>query len=59
MAVMNVVDMRVKPGMEGAFVRIHREDKVTGGLKSGRNFWLIGSSERRFIVAGEWDSAGA
>ena len=59
MAVMNVVQMRVKPGMEGAFVRIHRQDMDSGGLKSGRNFWLIGSGERSFIVAGEWDSAEA
>ena len=59
MAVMNVVQMRVKPGMEGAFVRIHREEMVAGGLKGGRNFWLIGSGERSFIVVKEWDSADA
>jgi quinol monooxygenase YgiN len=59
MAVMNVVHMRVKPGMEAEFIRIHREDMDASRLKGGRNFWLVRSGERSFIVVAEWDDAGA
>ena len=55
MAVMKVVQML----REAEFVRIHREDMDSGGLKGGRNLWLIGSGERSFIVVKEWDSAEA
>ena len=56
MTAMNVVHMRVKPGMEAEYVRIHRDfDAKT--MKGNRNFWLVKSGERSFIVVGEWDSA--
>lgn len=58
MTVMNVVHMRVKPGQEDEFVRIHeRMDPRT--MSGGRNLWLIRSGERSFIVVGEWDDQEA
>lgn len=53
MTVMNVVHMRVKPGMEDEFVRLHRDFDVKA-IPGGRNFWLVRSGERGFIVIGEW-----
>jgi quinol monooxygenase YgiN len=58
MTAMNVVHMRVKPGKEDEFVRIHQEmDPRT--LPGGRNFWLVRSGERSVVVVGEWDSLDA
>lgn len=58
MTAMNVVHMRVKPGHEEEYVRIHKEmDPRT--LPGARNFWLIRSGERSFIVVAEWDSLQA
>lgn len=58
MTAMNVVHMRVKPGKEDEYVRIHREmDPRT--MPGGRNFWLVRSGERDFIVVAEWDSLAA
>jgi len=58
MTAMNVVHMRVKPGQEDEYVRIHKEmDPRT--LPGARNFWLIRSGERSFIVVAEWDSMQA
>lgn len=58
MTAMNVVHMRVKPGMEGEFVRLHRDFDIKG-MPGGRNVWLVKSGERSFIVVGEWDSMEA
>lgn len=58
MTAMNVVHMRVKPGKEDEYVRIHREmDPRT--MAGGRNFWLVRSGERDFTVVGEWESLAA
>lgn len=58
MTAMNVVHMRVKPGKEDEYVRIHREmDPRT--MPGGRNFWLVRSGERDFVVVGEWESLAA
>ena len=58
MTAMNVVHMRVKPGKEDEYVRIHREmDPRT--MVGGRNFWLVRSGERDFVVVGEWESLAA
>ncbi len=58
MTAMNVVHMRVKPGMEAEFVRLHKE--ITPGTMPGmRNFSLVKAGERTFIVVGEWDSMAA
>lgn len=58
MTAMNVVHMRVKPGKEDEYVRIHREmDPRT--MAGGRNFWLVRSGERDFVVVGEWESLAA
>jgi quinol monooxygenase YgiN len=55
---MNVVHMRVKPGKEDEFIRIHKEFDVRT-MPGGRNFWLVRSGERSFVVVGEWDSPEA
>lgn len=58
MTAMNVVHMRVKPGQEDEFVRIHKEmDART--MPGVRNFWLVRSGERSFMVVGEWDNLDA
>lgn len=58
MTAMNVVHMRVKPGQEAEYVRIHEEMRAAK-MKGNRNFWLVRSGERSFIVIGEWDSLDA
>lgn len=58
MTAMNVVHMRVKPGQEAEFLRIHEEMRAAK-MKGSRNFWLVRSGERSFIVVGEWDSLDA
>ncbi len=56
MTFMNVVHMRVKPGKEAEFVAIHQEFDARA-MPGGRNFWVVASGERSFIIIGEWDSA--
>ena len=58
MTVMNVVHMRVKPGMEAEYIRLHK-DFDAKAIPGSRNFWLVKSGERSFIVIGEWDSQEA
>lgn len=58
MTAMNVVHMRVKPGKEEDYVRLHQELDL-GAMRGVRNFWLVRSGERSFIVVGEWDNAQA
>ena len=58
MTAMNVVHMRVKPGKEEDFVRIHRELEARN-MPGMKNFWLIRSGERSFVVVGEWESQEA
>lgn len=58
MTTMNVVHMRVKPGMEADYLRIH-EQMSTADMTGLRNFWLVKSGERNFIVVGEWDNQAA
>lgn len=58
MTAMNVVHMRVKPGKEEEYVRLHQEMDMRS-MPRGHNFWLIRSGERSFIVVGEWDSPQA
>ena len=53
MTVMNVVHMRVKPGQEAEYIRLHKDLDVSSG-QGGRNFWLVKTGERSFIVVGEW-----
>ena len=53
MTTMNVVHMRVKPGMEAEFIRLHKDFDIKS-MPGGRNFWLVKSGERSFIVVGEW-----
>lgn len=53
MTVMNVVHMRVKPGMVDEFIRLH-QDFDLNAMSGGRNVWLVKSGERSFIVVGEW-----
>lgn len=58
MTAMNVVHMRVKPGKEDEFVRIHKEF-TADSLRGGRNFWVVRTGERSFVVVGEWESLAA
>lgn len=58
MTAMNVVHMRVKPGKEEEFIRIHQDFRIAD-MPGGRNLWLVRSGERAFIVIGEWDSQDA
>jgi hypothetical protein len=58
MTAMNVVHMRVKPGMEDEFIRLHREFRLKT-MPGSQNFWLVKSGERSFIVVGEWDDLNA
>jgi quinol monooxygenase YgiN len=58
MTAMNVVHMRVKPGMESEFVRIHDEMKAED-MPGLRNFWVVKTGERSFAVVGEWESMAA
>ena len=58
MTAMNVVHMRVKPGQEDEFVRIHK-DMDARTMPGVRSFWLVRSGERSFMVVGEWDSLDA
>jgi quinol monooxygenase YgiN len=58
MTVMNVVHMRVKPGQEQAFLELH-ENLDVSAMKGGRNFWVVRSGERSFIIVGEWDDMDA
>ena len=59
MTAMNVVHVRVKPGKEEELIRIHKEFASSANMPGGRNFWLVKSGERDFIVIGEWDSMEA
>ena len=58
MTAMNVVHMRVKPGQEGEYVRIHQGMDIRA-MPGARNFWLVRSGERSFVVVAEWDSLDA
>jgi quinol monooxygenase YgiN len=58
MTAMNVVHMRVKPGKEEEFLRIHRDFNARD-MPGGRNFWVMKSGERSFVIVGEWDSMEA
>lgn len=58
MTAMNVVHMRVKPGKEEEFVRIH-QDMQLAPMKGSQHFWLVKSGERSFIVIGQWESQEA
>ena len=58
MTAMNVVHMRVKPGMEAEFIRLHAEMPMKS-MPGGRHFWLVDSGNRSFIVVAEWDSLTA
>ena len=55
MTAMNVVHMRVKPGMEQNFLDIHR-DFVAARMKGGRHFRVVKTGDRDFCIVGEWDS---
>jgi hypothetical protein len=58
MSAINVVHMRVKPGTEAEFVRLHNDFDFKS-LVGARNFWLVRSGERAFMVVGEWDDLDA
>jgi len=53
---MNIVHMRVKPGREADFLRIHERFGAENQTGS-RNFWVIKTGDRDFCIVGEWQSA--
>lgn len=58
MTAMNVVHMRVKPGKETEYVQIHRDLDIRS-MPGGRNFWVVKTGERSFMVVAEWDDLQA
>jgi quinol monooxygenase YgiN len=58
MTAMNVVHMRVKPGKEDEFLRIHR-DFDTRAMAGNTMFRILSTGERMFTIIGEWDSLEA
>lgn len=58
MTAMNVVHMRVKPGKEQDFIRIH-EEMGMDGVSGLSNLSLVKSGERSFIVVGHWSTMEA
>lgn len=58
MTAMNVVHMRVKPGKEDEFIRLHKEFDI-GKMAGARDFWVMKSGERSYVIVGEWDSTEA
>lgn len=58
MTAMNVVHMRVRPGKDEEFLRIHK-DFNAHDMPGGRNFWVMKSGERSYVIVGEWDSMEA
>lgn len=55
MTAMNVVHMRVKPGKEDEFLKIHQEMSMDP-MQGSRNFWAVNTGGRSYIIVGEWDS---
>lgn len=53
MTAMNVVHMRVKAGREEEFMAVNREFQAAA-VAGSRNFWVVKTGERDFIVVGEW-----
>ncbi len=53
MTAMNIVHMRVKPGREEEFLAINREFESLN-MAGLRNFWIVKTGERSYIVVGEW-----
>ncbi|MBN9365090.1 MULTISPECIES: DUF718 domain-containing protein [unclassified Devosia] len=53
MTAMNVVHMRVKAGREDEFLAVHRTFQASA-VPGSRNFWVVKSGERDYIVVGEW-----
>ncbi|MBL4927393.1 putative quinol monooxygenase [Fuscibacter oryzae] len=58
MTAMNVVHMRVKPGKEDEFLKLH-SDMPMEGMKGAISFSVVRSGERSFIIVGEWESLDA
>jgi len=52
MTAMNVVHMRVKAGREDEFLAVHRTFQASA-VPGSRNFWVVKSGERDYIVVGE------
>ena len=58
MTAMNIVHMRVKPGMEEQFLKVQSEGR-TEGFVGIRQLWVVKTGERSYCVVGEWDSMEA
>ena len=58
MTAMNVVHLRVKPGREDDFLKLHRELTATD-MPGSRKLWVVKAGERSYIVVGEWEGFDA
>jgi quinol monooxygenase YgiN len=58
MTAMNVVHMRVRPGKEDEFIRIH-QDKSMEPMTGAIRFSVVRTGERSFVIVGEWDTLEA
>jgi hypothetical protein len=58
MTAMNIVHMRVKPGREAEFVKLH-EEFVSTEMPGARKLWVVKTGERSFCVVGEWKDLDA
>ena len=52
MAAFNVVRMRVKPGMEQAFIDAHRT--MQPNLKGFVDGWIVKTGERSYCILAQW-----
>ena len=57
MTAFNVVRFKVKPGMEAAFLDVHRG--VAGNWAGLRHANIIQSGEGRYCIVAEWESMDA
>lgn len=58
MTAMNVVHVRVKPGRESDFVKLH-EKFGKEDLPGARHLWVVKTGERQYCIVGEWESFDA
>lgn len=54
MSALNIVRLRVKPGLEEQFLEAHRQVN-TGEFNGFRKGWLVKTGDRSYCMVGEWD----
>lgn len=58
MTAMNIVHMRVKPGRDEAFVKLHQE-MAGSDMPGARKLWVVKTGERSYCIVAEWESFDA